>query len=189
MMLGGDVVSATVAWTDDWTVHVVANVEPDPGPDPKVFDPRVRLIWRGETHAICIDGLAAPGRTEWTVVCDPTTVSTLEERVARRVNVRAPVDITVPTRLAPEVQKTWTINLSESGVALEPPQGLLISTGEPLVLRMGFDATPVITVGRVVAAGASEPVRVEFARMSPTVRSQLIGVVNRLEAASKAHTR
>ena len=184
---GGDVMSATVAWTDGRLVHVVA--EADPGPQLTAIGNAVRLIWRGETQAICVDGVSSPGHSEWTIVCDPTSVSTLEERARRRVAVRAPADLTVPTRFVPQVQTTWTINLSESGVALEPQRGLRVAVGEPLVLRLGLDITPVLTVGRVVDAQPAQPVRVAFDRMSPTVRGQLIGVVNRLEAAARVHTR
>lgn len=183
----GEVVSARVAWTCGWDLRLVA--ETDPGPAGHDAAIEARLVWRGETHAMCVDGIRSPGDAEWTITCDPATLTTLEERARRRVAVRAPVGVTVPSRLSPQVGMTWSINLSESGVALEPCRGLLISTRDTLVLRLGFDDLPALTVGRVVAAGPDQPVRVAFERMSPTTRSLLIGVVNRLEACSRAHAR
>ena len=183
----GEIVEARVVATSAGTVRVVAAIMPAPlEPRP---DGRARLIWRGELHAMCVDGDIATNGPEWTIQCDPASVSTMEERARRRVAVRAPVQVAVPTRLSPHVGATWSINVSEGGVALEPVRGFVVAEREPLVVHLDFDDAPVLTVGRVVAAAPSEPVRVAFERISPTGRDQLIGVLNRLEAQSKVHAR
>ena len=182
----GDIHAATVIHSDDWTVWVAPDVTPVS--HRAGIEGPARLIWRGDFVPICVEGSAAHDGASLRIECDAPTLTTLDERARRRVQLRAPAEVSVPVRLTPRIASTWTINVSEGGVALEPLLRFPISVDDPIVVRISLDPAPVLTVGRVVAADRSEPVRVAFARLSERSRDSLIAVVNQVEARTRLHT-